>query len=155
MKEQSEYVFVEIINASREAVWEALTTPEFTEQYWHCTRVASDFSPGSEIVFHVDGNEVGCRGEILASEPPALLSYTWQFPRNPTVRDEAPSRVTFHLETIGTPATGRATRLTVTHDRFPPGSRMPELVGPGWPLVIAGLKTLLETGRAVDYSSMT
>jgi uncharacterized protein YndB with AHSA1/START domain len=155
VKEQLEYVFVEIINASREVVWEALTSPAFTEQYWHSTRVASDFRPGSEIVFHVDGGEVGCRGEVLAADPPALLAYTWQFPRNPVVRDEVPSRVTFELETIGTAATGQATRLTVTHDRFPEGSHMPELVRPGWPLVIAGLKTLLETGEAVDYSSMT
>lgn len=151
----AECVFVEIINADREAVWRALTTAEFTEQYWHCTRVQSDFRPGSKIEFLVDEDEVGCCGEILESDRPSRLSYTWRFPRNPMVSDEAPSRVTFQLETIGNAETGTATRLTVVHDRFPEGSRMPEMVGPGWPLVLAGLKTLLETGNAVDYSSMT
>ncbi|MGD8830187.1 MAG: SRPBCC family protein [Pseudomonadales bacterium] len=152
---QGEYVFVEIIHADREAVWQALTSPEFTEQYWHATRVRARWEVGAPIEFLVDGDEVGCVGEILEMERPARLSYTWRFPRNPLVRDEAPSRVTFLLETIGSPHAGTATRLTVHHDRFPPGSRMPEMVVPGWPLVLAGLKTLLETGRAVDYSSMT
>lgn len=147
-------VFVQIINASREAVWEALTSPEFTQQYWHGTRARSDFKVGSPIDFLVEGDEIGCQGEILSASHPEELSYTWQFPRNPLVADEEPSRVTFKLETIGSEETGFATRLTVIHDRFPEGSRMPDMVGPGWPLVLAGLKTLLETGKAVDYSAM-
>ena len=154
MNTNDEYVFVQIINTDREAVWQALTSPEFTEQYWHCTRVRSDFQPGSAVEFLVGDGDVGCCGEILTARPPEELSYTWQFPRNPAVRDEVPSRVSFVLETIGDEANGTATRLTVTHDRFPADSRMPEMVGAGWPLVLAGLKTLLETEQAVDFSSM-
>ena len=151
-------VFVEIINASREAVWEALTSAAFTRQYWHGTRVSSSFEVGASIEFFIQGetgDEVGCQGEILSVKIHEELSYSWSFPRNPEVREEVPSRVTFRLETIGSNASGTATRLTVIHDQFPEGSGMPELVGPGWPLVLAGLKTLLETGEAVDYSSMT
>lgn len=152
----TEQVFVTIINASRAAVWEALTTDSFTRQYWHGTRVRSSWQPGATVDFLVDGDQIGCTGEVLAVRPHEFLSYTWSFPRNPLVRDEAPSRVSFSLETIGNGASGQsATRLTVVHDRFQSGSRMPEMVGPGWPLVLAGLKTLLETGEAVDYSSMT
>jgi uncharacterized protein YndB with AHSA1/START domain len=154
MTKSEAQVFVQIINASREAVWEALTSPEFTEQYWHCTRIRSDFRPGAPIDFLVDGDAIRCRGEILSVAEPEELSYTWQFPRNPLVADEIPSRVTFKLETIGSDETGYATRLTVIHDRFPEGSRMPDMVRPGWPLVLAGLKTLLETGKPVDYSAM-
>ncbi len=152
----TEQVFVTIINASREAVWEALTTDTFTRQYWHGTRARSSWQPGSRVDFLVDGDEVGCTGEVLEMRLHELLSYTWSFPRNPLVSEEAPSRVSFRLETIGDESGGQtATRLTVVHDRFPEGSRMPEMVGPGWPLVLSGLKTLLETGKAVDYSSMT
>lgn len=156
---RTEYIFVQVINADREAVWQALTSPEFTEKYWHCSRVRSDFKPGSPIEFLVDGDEVrdqevGCCGEILSATEPEVLSYTWQFPRNPQVREESPSRVTFVLESIAATDGSGATRLTVTHDRFPARSHMPEMVGPGWPLVLAGLKTLLETGVAVDFSSM-
>lgn len=153
--ETTSQVFVQIIAADRAAVWQALTSPEFTRQYWHGTRVRSDFSVGSVVEFLVEGDEVGCRGEVLASDPPQTLAYTWQFPRNPLVRDEAPSRVAFHLEALSSPAGEAATRLTVVHDGFPAGSRMPELVRPGWPAVLAGLKTLLETGGTPDFSSMT
>lgn len=149
-------VFVTIINASREAVWEALTTDRFTEQYWHGTRVRSSWQPGASVNFLVDDDEIGCTGEVLEMRLHEYLSYTWSFPRNPLVNEENPSRVSFQLETIGDEGGNRtATRLTVVHDAFPEGSRMPEMIGPGWPLVLAGLKTLLETGIAVDYSSMT
>lgn len=152
----TEQVFVTIINASREAVWEALTTDTFTEQYWHGTRVRSSWQPGAVVEFLVEGDAVGCTGEVLDCRLHEHLSYSWSFPRNPLVRDEAPSRVSFSLETIRAEAGDQtATRLTVVHDQFPPDSRMREMVGPGWPLVLSGLKTLIETGRAVDYSSMT
>ena len=148
-------VFVQIIDAEPAVVWNALTSADFTEQYWHGTRVRSDFTVGSTVEFLVAGDEVGCVGEVLESDPPLTLSYTWQFPRNPLVRDETPSRVTFQLEALRAPSGETATRLTVVHDGFPAGSRMPDMVRPGWPAVLAGLKTLLETGRTPDFSSMT
>ena len=145
-----DYNYVCVIAASPERVWEALTTAEFTRQYWHSTRVQCDWQVGSPIEFLVDaeeGDAVGCRGKILVADHPRELSYTWSFPRNPAVADEAPSRVTFLLEALGD-----HTRLIVTHDQFPQGSVMYDYVCDGWPLVIAGLKTLLETGKAVDFS---
>lgn len=143
-----EYVYVAAIAAPPEVVWKGLTTADFTQQYWHETRIECDFRVGSPVRFLVENDEVGCEGEILVSEPPNRLSYTWQFPRNPETKNEAPSRVTFLLEPIGA-----GTKLTVTHDRFPEGSKMYHLVKDGWPLVISGLKTLLETESAVDFSS--
>lgn len=145
-----EYVYMTVIAARPEKVWEGLTTAEFTKQYWHSTRVKSDWTVGAKIEFYVDspeGDVVGCEGEILKADHPRELSYTWRFPRNPIVKDEAPSRVTFTLE-----EKGNNTVLTVTHDDFPDGSKMYESISEGWPLVLAGLKTLLETGRAVDFS---
>jgi len=145
-----DYHYVTVIAASPERVWEALTTAEFTQQYWHSTRVQSNWQVGSPIVFAVDddgGEAVGCEGEILVADYPRTLSYTWRFPRNPAVSSEAPSRVTFELESLGD-----FTRLGITHDQFPDDSNMAELVSHGWPLVLAGLKTLLETGKAVDFS---
>jgi uncharacterized protein YndB with AHSA1/START domain len=144
------YVYETLIAASREDVWQGLTLAEFTRQYWHSTRVDSDWTVGSGIRFLVDGehgDEIGCEGTILKSDYPAELSYTWQFPRNPVTRDETPSRVTFFLDAVGT-----HTRLRVVHDRFPDDSKMHPIVSGGWMYVIAGLKTLLETGKAVDFS---
>ena len=143
-----DYLYVSVIAAPPEKVWAGLTHPEFTRQYWHQTRVESSFKTGDEIRFLVDSGQSGCEGTILESDPPRRLSYTWNFPLNPETRDEAPSRVTFELEKIG-----QGTRLTVIHDQFPAGSRMYEIVRDGWPLVICGLKTLLESGEAVDFTA--
>jgi uncharacterized protein YndB with AHSA1/START domain len=141
-------VHVIVIAASPEEVWEGLTSPEFTQQYWHRTKVDSDFEVGSPVRFYVDSGDVACEGEILTSDYPTYLAYTWQFPLNPETKDEAPSRVTFRLEEV----TG-GTRLTVVHDRFPDGSKMLEMVDQGWPAVLSGLKTLLESGQAVDFTA--
>jgi len=148
-----DYNYVSVIAADPQRVWKALTTAEFTCQYWHSTRVRSDWQVGSTIEFLVDADEggeaVGCKGKILVADYPRELSYTWTFPRNPAVADEAPSRVTFLLEPVA-----EYTRLTITHDQFPDNSEMYGYVRDGWPLVIAGLKTLLETGKAVDFSAL-
>jgi uncharacterized protein YndB with AHSA1/START domain len=146
-----EYNYVTVIAAKPQRVWEALTTAEFTRQYWHSTRVKSNWQVGGTIEFLIDtddgGDAVGCQGKILVADYPRELSYTWSFPRNPAVADEAPSRVTFLLEPLG-----EHTRLTITHDQFPDQSEMYGYIRDGWPLVLAGLKTLLETGKAVDFS---
>lgn len=143
-----EFVYVVVIARPPEDVWKGLTNPEFTRQYWHKTEVRSDFAVGSSIEFMTEDGHVGCEGEILSATYPTELSYTWQFPRNPETAKEPHSRVTFLLEAIAV-----GTKLTVVHDRFPANSKMYELVRPGWPLVICGLKTLLESGTAVDFSA--
>lgn len=143
-----EAVYVIVIAKSPEEVWEGLTSPEFTKQYWHRTEVQSDFKVGSPIRFLLESGQVACEGEILSARHPSELAYTWQFPMNPETKDEAPSRVTFKLEQVGA-----GTKLTMIHDRFPDGSKMLGMVREGWPLVLSGLKTLLESGRAVDFTT--
>lgn len=148
---KDEFVYVTLIAASRESVWEALTTAEFTEQYWHSTRVESSWKVDDRIAFWVDaadGPIVGCEGKILVANRPSELSYTWRFVNNDQIGDEQYSRVTFTLE-----STGKYTKLTIVHDQFPEESNTKPAVEHGWPYVAAGLKTLVETRRAVDFSA--
>jgi len=144
----SEFVYMTVIAAPPERVWEGLTTAEFTEQYWHATRVRSDFTAGATIEFLNPDDSVGVAGEIVTAERPKELSYTWRFLRNPDAADDPASLVTFRLEAIRA-----GTRLTVIHDRLADGSATATMVAFGWPHVIAGLKTLLETGSAVDFTA--
>jgi len=143
-----EFVYMTVIAAPPERVWQGLTTAEFTRQYWHATRVRSDFTPGSAIEFLNPDDSVGVAGEVLTVDHPKELSYTWRFLRNPEAAGDPASRVTFRLESI--PA---GTRLTVIHDQLTEESATATMVSFGWPHVIAGLKTLLETGRAVDFTA--
>ena len=112
-----EFVYMAVIAATPDKVWQCLTSAEFTRQYWHSTEVRSDFQVGSAIEFLTADGEVGVRGEILEADFPATLSYTWQFTRDPATRDDPPSRVTFRLEALNV-----GTRLTVVHDPLADGS---------------------------------
>ena len=143
-----EFVYMTVIAATPDDVWNGLTTPEFTRQYWHNTRVRSDYQSGSSIEFLNEDDSVGVAGEILTAERPEELSYTWQFVgAESAARNDPPSRVTFRLEAIGV-----GTRLTVIHDQLEEGSQTATMVTFGWPHVLSGLKTLLETGRAIDFT---
>lgn len=147
------FVYMTYIRTTPERLWQALTTPEFSRQYWWGREVESDFSPGSPIYFR-HGAELDIEGEILAADPPDLLSYTFTDPAD-RERGDSPSRVRFEIEPAGD--FDGVVRLTVTHDRFTPGSPSHEGVSNGWPDILASLKTVLETGEPLPYrkESMT
>ena len=147
MNDEAEFVYMAVIAAPREKVWQALTTPEFTRQYWHETEVMSDFETGSPIEFITPDGKGGVTGDILVSDYPSELAYTWLFASDAERGETTPSRVTFKLEELDV-----GTRLLVIHDRLKAGSRTQQMVSFGWPHVVCGLKTLLETDRAVDFS---
>lgn len=145
----SSFHYVTIIDAPPEKVWQALTTAEFTTQYWHGTEIESDWVVGNQVKFMVDG-EVGCKGQLFVCKPYSKLSYGWHFPRNPACAAELPSKVSFHLEDLG-----GVTKLRVKHDQFASeDSPTYQMVRDGWPFVLAGLKTLCEQGVTRDFSSL-
>ena len=147
--DKPEFVYMTVIAAPPEHVWDGLTTAEFTRQYWHKTRVRSDYRVGAKIEFLNEDDNVGVAGEILTVRRPEELAYTWQFTgAESPAKNDPPSRVTFRLEAITA-----GTRLTVIHDQLEEGSQTATMVSFGWPHVLAGLKTLLETGSAIDFTS--
>ena len=133
------FVYVTYIEATPEKVWNALTDPEMTKAYWVRHRNQSDWKPGS--AWRHEGRGAGVRA---ASAP--LVHVAGRLPRG--VRKEKPSRVTFEIEPIGAEV-----KLTITHDEFEPDSKVHEAVGNGWPVIMASLKRLLETGRALAMTS--
>lgn len=147
------FTYVALIDAPRHKVWQALTNGEFTKQYWHDAEVRSKWAVGSMVEFWVkaeQGEAVGCEGKVLECVEPERLSYTWHFPLNPECSADPSSRVLFLLEDIQ-----GVTRLTVKHDTFNDvNSPTYQMVSIGWPYVIAGLKTLCETGETRDFSEL-
>lgn len=138
------FVYVTYLKTTPEALWKALTSPEFTRQYWWDRAVESDWTVGAPIRYRYDdGDKLDIDGEILAVDPPWLLSYTFTDPSS-RKRDEKPSRVTFRVEQVDD-----SVRLTVTHDEFAPGSPQYKGVSNGWPGILSSLKTLLETGEPI------
>jgi uncharacterized protein YndB with AHSA1/START domain len=129
-----------------DAVWDALTNPDVTQLYWGDTRLESDWKVGS-IVRYVMNGKVTDEQTLLVVDPPQRLSYTFK-PLYEEFRNESESRATFELA-----QSGPVVRLVVTHDRFMPGSKVFEACSEGWPKILSGLKTLLETGKPLPFAA--
>jgi uncharacterized protein YndB with AHSA1/START domain len=144
---EPKFVYVTYIATTPEKLWQALTDGTFTEQYWFGTRIESDWTLGARVSF-VRNDTVSDYGVVLECEPPRRLSYSWRVEFHEEFRHERPSRVTFEIEPIPASAGGKRpeVKLTVTHDDFDPGSKVFLAVSGGWPLVLASLKSFLETG---------
>ncbi|SRR5258708_39602578 len=138
-----EFVYTTYIETSAEKLWQALTDGDFTERYWFGHRVTSAWQAGSPYKFTKSGAP-GLEGKVLVSDPPRLLSYSWDC-CSPEAQRERTSRVTFALE-----PQGKIVKLTVTHDELDEGGVTLRNISGGWPMVIASLKSLLETGHALD-----
>ena len=149
--EKPAFVYVTLIATTPEKRWEALINPAFVSHYFFGSSVESSWEPGARVAFSI-GDQPMIEGTVLKSEPPRLLSYTFldsQSQKNP---GEKPSRVTFEIEALGSEldSPGSAVRLTVTHDEFAPGSTVQQRVSGGWPAILSSLKSLLETGKALN-----
>ena len=142
---KTEFVYTTYITSTPKKVWDAITTPEFARQYWGKANV-SDWKPGSRWnMVSIDGSDVvNITGEVLESRPHSRLVLSWASPENAGDKSEH-SRVTFELEAIG-----EVVRLNVVHDQLWAGSEMAGGISKGWPLVLSGLKSFLETGKPFD-----
>ena len=140
--DKAEFVYVTYISATPEKVWNALLDPKMTEQYWQHENV-SDWKAGSKWEHRAFDGKRTLRlvGKVVESSPPRRLVLTWAFPEDEK-REDKHTRVTFDIEKVGD-----VVRLTVTHDRLEPGSKMLEGIRGGWPKVLSSLKSLLETGK--------
>jgi uncharacterized protein YndB with AHSA1/START domain len=139
------FVYVTYIASTTEKIFRALIDGELTRQYWQRTN-ESDWRPGSRWK-HVaaDGSgTVQIVGTVVEMVPNRRLVLTWAASSEAADPGQH-SRVAIDLEAIGS-----MVRVTVTHEELVPGSDMARKVSNGWPRVLSSLKSLLETGRALD-----
>ena len=139
-----EKVFEIYIRTTPERLWEAITDPEMRQKYCFGTQITSDWTPGSRFEHsHPRAGVVLGEGENLEVDPPRRLVQTMTALWSDEVKAEGTSRVTYEIEPVGT-----SCRLTVTHDQLSENANE-ELYG-GWPMILSGLKTLLETGELLE-----
>ena len=136
-------VFEIYIKTTPERLWEAITDPEMRAKYSFGVRVDSDWTPGSTYSSGIPGVIEIASGENVEVEPPRLLVQTFTARWSDAVEAEGTSRVTWEIEPVGDSCC-----LRVTHDQLAPDANS-ELFG-GWPMILSGLKTLLETGELLD-----
>ncbi len=134
-----EKVFEIYIKTTPERLWEAITNPELRQQYNFGVGTASDWTRGSRYMSsHPAGVDIA-EGENLEVDPPHRLVQSMVALWSDDVKSEGTSRVTWEIEQVED-----SCRLTVTHDQLREGAN-DEVYG-GWPMILSGLKTLLETG---------
>ena len=136
-----EKIYEIYIKTTPERLWEAITNPEIRAKYNFGTRHTSDFTTGSHIeISHPGADGLLGEGDNLEVDPPRRLVQTMVALWSDEAKAEGTSRVTWEIEPVGD-----SCRLTLTHDQLREGANE-ELYG-GWPMILSGLKTWLETGE--------
>jgi uncharacterized protein YndB with AHSA1/START domain len=136
-----EKVFEIYIRTTPERLWQAITDPDIRARYQFGARIESDWAPGSGYqVRHASAAGALIEGENLEVDPPRRLVQSYHAIWGEDVAGEGTSRVTWQIEPVGD-----ACRLTVTHDQLREDAD--EHLYGGWPMILSGLKTWLETGE--------
>ena len=136
-----EKVFEIYIRTTPERLWQAITDPEIRSKYNFGASVQSDWTVGSRMDLTAQGAEILLgEGEILEIDPPHKLVHTMIAHFSPEAEAEGTSRVTWEVEQISD-----SCRLTLTHDQMREGAN--DQIYGGWPMILSGLKTWLETGE--------
>jgi uncharacterized protein YndB with AHSA1/START domain len=143
----SKFVYVTYIRSTPERIWEALTKPEFTKQYWAGTTQKSDWKKGASWGAYTPDGRLWDTGEILEADHPKKLVLTWRNEHFPEMKAEGFTKLTYELavEPIGV-------KLTLTHEIDVDASKIIGAVSQGWPAVLASLKSFLETGKPLEHS---
>jgi uncharacterized protein YndB with AHSA1/START domain/biotin operon repressor len=138
-----EKIFEIYIRTTPERLWEAITDRETRRNFQFGNEIVSDWTPGSRFeMVHAGADGPLGEGVNVEVDPPRRLVQTMVALWSDDVKNEGPSRVTWEIEPVGD-----SCRLTVTHDELREGAN-PELYG-GWPMILSGLKTWLETGEVL------
>jgi len=145
------------IKATPEAIWAAITDPDWTQKYGYGGRVIFDLSPGGKVVGYTSDEmratgapDVALEGEVIEADPPRKLVMTWCLVMGPEMREEGFTRLTYDVEAME----AGSTKLTVTHElegapktaQLISGAWESRGAGGGWPWILSDLKSLLETG---------
>ena len=150
MREEAKaaFVYVIYIRTSVEKLWRALIEPEFTQQYWAQCRQESAWEKGAAWRIMRPDGVVADSGEVVEIEPHKRLVLSWRNEFRPELTAEGHSRLTYELEQHGD-----MVKLALTHEmpNIAPGkSKLIDAVSAGWPAILSSLKSLLETGDALE-----
>jgi uncharacterized protein YndB with AHSA1/START domain len=149
------------IKAAPQAIWDAITNPEWTERFGYGGRADYDLRPGGRYIgYTTEGMrsagapEVAVDGEVLEVDPPHRLVQTFRMVMDPAMAAQGFTRVTYEIEE----RKNGVSRVTLTHELegapqlavLMSGGLEDQGAGGGWHWVLSGLKTLLETGQSLD-----
>jgi uncharacterized protein YndB with AHSA1/START domain len=143
----SQYIYVTYIRTTPQKLWDALTKPEFTRQYWFGVTQESEWKPGAAWTMKFPDGRVADAGEVLEIDPPRRLVLKWRNEFRPELKAEGFTRCVYELE-----EDGGTVRLTITHSSEKDNAKVIEAVSGGWPRILSSLKSMLETGTPMARS---
>jgi uncharacterized protein YndB with AHSA1/START domain len=143
------HIFQTFIRATPDAIWQAITDPDFTRRYFHRTAIESAFTPGSPVRYVLPDGQDAVVGEIEEVDPPHRLVMTWRVMYDAAATEEPPSRV----EWVLVPGDDGVTRVTTIHRDLAMSPVTSAGVGAGWPWILDSMKSLLETGDPLPGSA--
>jgi uncharacterized protein YndB with AHSA1/START domain/DNA-binding transcriptional ArsR family regulator len=136
------HIYKSYIRGSIEEVWDAITNPEKTAQYFYETTVESDWQVGSPLNYRYPDGSLASDGEILAIDPPKRLEFTFRALWDEKLTAEGPAREVWELAEING-------MVELKLEIFEIGPLCLEDFTQGYPYIVAGLKSLVETGEAL------
>jgi uncharacterized protein YndB with AHSA1/START domain len=143
LESQMEKVFEIYIRTTPQQLWDAITDPATRQKYHFGSTINSDWTVGSAYqLIHAGAERPLMEGENLEVDRPRRLVQTLRALWGPEAERAGTSRLTWEIEPVGD-----SCRLTLIHDQLPEDAP-PELYG-GWPMILSGLKTWLETGQTL------
>jgi uncharacterized protein YndB with AHSA1/START domain len=150
------------IKATPQAIWDAITQPEWSERYGYGGRAEYDLRPGgvyrgltSAAMRSMGAPDVGVDGEVIEAEPPWRLVQTFRMVMDEAMAAQGFTKLTYEIKE----RKAGITRLTVIHDLagapqlavLMSGGMEDQGAGGGWSWVLSGLKTVLETGESLEF----
>jgi uncharacterized protein YndB with AHSA1/START domain len=144
---EPKFVYVTYIASTPEKLWQALTSAEFTKQYFFGRSVEIEHKVGGDFMMRMPDGRFDIKGRVIEWDPPRRLTVTWGVAFE-EFRELPESLVTYEIEPMG-----GSVKLTMTEahqwdvpDAILAGGRQ------GWPLILSSLKSVLETGRPIEIS---
>ena len=156
--EQIEFVYATFIRTTPEKLWEALTSPEFSQKYWFGFRFEAELKVGGtvRIIPPAQMSEHGDHlGKVLECEPGRKLVYTWNQKDTPEVarKRKSQSRVTYELIPMGAQVKLRLIHENLLPDDIEKNPATFRGINNGWPAVMSSLKSLLENGTPLNFGA--
>lgn len=143
------HVFVTVIKTTPEKLWAALTDGKITPAYYYGGAFEGEIKAGAHYRYIAPDGSRFVSGKIISAEAPHKLVATFKGEWMPGMENDAETRVTYEIQ-----QQGDCCRLTLTHDEFAGETATYHNTGGGWPGILSGLKTLLETGQPLNYNPM-
>jgi uncharacterized protein YndB with AHSA1/START domain len=156
-------VYRVFIKATPQAIWDAITKPEWTQRFGYGLRDEYELRRGGAYRGHANDGMIAMGmsgvivdGEVLEADPPRRLVVTWRMAIDPSMAAEGFTRLTYEI------AEGRdgVSRLSVIHDlsgtpahaAMVAGDQQGPGAGGGWIWILSDLKSLLETGKSMSQN---